>query len=60
MSTRSIEDIIRDLDRIEADLRHLEHRCFAVRAALRERVDPFKQRKDLGYWHEEQAARTER
>lgn len=48
------ERIIQELDRIEADLRRLESRCFALRSALRERIDPYKRRKDLGYWPDEE------
>jgi hypothetical protein len=45
------EEIIRAIDRIEADLRGLESRLFSLRSALRERIDPQKRRKDLGYWY---------
>lgn len=47
------EEIIRTLDRIEADLRRLEHRCYSIRAALRQRIDPRRRRRDLGYWSDE-------
>jgi hypothetical protein len=48
------EQMIRTLDQIEAELRRLEHRCFAVRSALRTRIDPCNRRKDLGYWPDEE------
>ena len=50
------EQIIRALDETEAELRRMEHRLFRLRAALRERIDPHKQRKDLGYWPDEDGA----
>ena len=53
MSKLSDEQIIRMLDEVEADLRRHEHRLYRVREALRERVDPYKQRNDLGYWEDE-------
>ena len=51
------EKIIQLLDQTEADLRMLEHRLFSLRSALRERIDPCKRRKDLGYWPDEDEAR---
>ena len=50
------EEIIRALDRIEADMRSLESRIFSVRSALRKRIDPLKRRQDLGLWYENEAA----
>jgi len=49
----NIEQMIRTLDRVEADLRGLEHRVQSVRAQLRQQIDPHKRRKDLGYWPDE-------
>lgn len=42
--------LIQLLDEIESDMRRLEYRVHAVRAQLRERVDPHHRRRDLGYW----------
>ena len=50
------EQIIRALDEIEARMRQLEHRAFAIRGALRQRIDPHKRRTDLGYWPDEEGA----
>jgi hypothetical protein len=49
-------DMIRTIDEVEARLRGLEHKLYRVRAALRQRIDPYKRRKDLGYWEEDQPA----
>lgn len=46
----SDEQLIKMLDDVEADMRRLEHKVFAVRAQLRERVDPYHRRTDLGFW----------
>lgn len=50
------EQIIHRLDELEARLRSIEHGIFAVRRALRERIDPYKRRKDLGYWPDEESS----
>lgn len=47
------EDLIRALDAIESDMRRLESRIFGIRKLLRERIDPHRQRRDLGYWPDE-------
>lgn len=49
------ERIIQWLNETEAQLRTLEHRLFSIRRALRQRIDPHKQREDLGYWPDEDA-----
>jgi hypothetical protein len=43
-------DIIRTLDAIECEMRHLEYRIHGIRAALRNQIDPLHQRKDLGFF----------
>ena len=47
------DQIIRALDEVEARMRQMEHRIFACREALRDRIDPHKRRKDLGWWPDE-------
>src|SRR6185369_2625345 len=43
------EQITRVLDAVEADMRRLESRINSVRAVLRDRIDPYHRRRDLGY-----------
>ena len=48
------EQITRVLDAVEADMRRLESRINSVRAVLRDRIDPYHRRRDLGYWEGEE------
>ena len=47
------EEIIRELDAVEAELRSCETRLTRLRRALRRRIDPRSTRRDLGYYSED-------